>query len=79
MNSRKTSAHQQQQPGVHSLAAVDDDVFGPGAAFEHAHLRVVSTASEQTRGLDAEVSNALPVVVHDAEAVLLQEALVLLL
>lgn len=40
---------------------------------------MVSTAAEQPWGLNAEVSNTLPVVVHDAEAVLLQEALILLL
>lgn len=61
-----------------SLAAVDDDVLRPDAALEHAHLWMVSSTTEQTRGLDAEVGDALAVVVHDAEAVLLQGALVLL-
>lgn len=61
-----------------SLAAVDDDVLGPDAALQHAHLGVVSTATEQTRRLNAVVGDALAVVVHDAEAVLLQGALVLL-
>lgn len=60
-----------------SLAAVDDDVLGSDAPFQHAHLGVVPSATEQTRGLDAEVSDALLVVVHDAETILLQEALVL--
>lgn len=64
--------------GRDSLAAVDDDVLRPDAALQHAHLGVVSAATEQTRGLDAEVGDALAVVVHDAEAVLLQRALVVL-
>lgn len=64
---------------LHSLAAVDDDVSRPDAPFEHAHLRMVSTTAEQARRLNAEVSDTLPVVVHDAEAVLLQEPLILLL
>ncbi len=51
----------------------------PDATFEHAHLRMVSTAAKQARRLNAEVSNTFPVIVHDAEAVLLQDALVLLL
>lgn len=38
---------------------------------------MVSTATEQPRGLNAEVGDAFPVVVHDAEAILLQQALVL--
>lgn len=61
-----------------SLAAVNDYVLRPDAPLEHAHLGVVSAAPEQTRGLNAEVGDALAVVVHDAEAILLQEALVLL-
>lgn len=40
---------------------------------------MVASASEQSRRLDAEVSDSLLVVVHDAEAVLLDEPLVLLL
>lgn len=56
---------------LHSLAAVDDDVLGPDATLEHAHLRMVSTATEQARGLNAEVSDTFPVVVHNAEAILL--------
>lgn len=62
----------------HSLAAVYNDVLGPDATFEHAHLGVVSTTTEQSRGLDAKVSNTFPVVVHNAEAILLQDALILL-
>lgn len=50
----------------------------PDAPLEHAHLGVVATTTEQTRGLNAKVGDALAVVVHDAEAVLLQQALVLL-
>lgn len=61
-----------------SLAAVDDDVLRPDAPLQHAHLGVVSAATEQTRRLDAEVGDALAMVVHDAEAVLLQGALILL-
>lgn len=61
-----------------SLAAVDNDVFGPTAALQHAHLGVVSAAAEEAGGLDAEVGDALLVVVHEAEAVLLQDPLVLL-
>lgn len=59
-----------------SLAAVDDDVLGSDATLQHAHLGVVAPATEQPRGLDAEVSDAFLVVVHDAETILLQEALV---
>lgn len=69
----------QRGRNLHSLAAVDDDVLRPDAAFEHAHLRVVSTATEQAWGLNAEIGDTFPVVVHDAEAVLLQDALILLL
>lgn len=58
-------------------AAVDDNVLGSDAPFQHAHLRVVSSATEQSRGLDAEVCDALLVVVHDAETKLLQDALTL--
>lgn len=39
---------------------------------------MVSTATEQAGGLDAEVSYTLLVVVHDAEAILLQDAFILL-
>ena len=62
----------------HSLAAVDDDVLRTAAALQHAHLGVVPAAPEEAGGLDAEVSDALLVVVHEAEAVLLQDPLVLL-
>lgn len=61
----------------HPLAAVDDDVFGPDAALQHSHLGVIPSPSEQSGRLDAEVADPLLVVVHDAEAVLLQEPLVL--
>lgn len=37
---------------------------------------MVSSTTEQARRLDAEVGDALFVVVHDAEAVLQQESLV---
>lgn len=60
------------------LAAIDDDVLWPYAALQHAHLGVVAAATEQAWRLDAEVGNALLVVVHDAEAILLQGPLVLL-
>ena len=60
------------------LAAVDDDILGADTALKHAHLGVVPATAEQARRLDAEVGDALAVVVHDAEAVLLQDALVLL-
>lgn len=65
-------------PPHYSLAAVDDDVLGPDAAFQHAHLGMVTSASEESGGLDAEVADALAVVVHQTEAVLLQDALILL-
>jgi len=63
---------------VCSLAAVDDDVLRPAATLQHAHLGVVPAAAEEAGGLDAEVGHALLVVVHEAEAVLLQHPLVLL-
>ena len=63
---------------VYSLAAVDDDVLRPAATLQHAHLGVVAAATEEAGGLNAKVSDALLVVVHEAEAVLLQDALVLL-
>lgn len=69
----------QRGRNLDSLAAVDDDVLRPDAAFEHAHLGVVSTATEQAWRLNAEIGDTFPVVVHDAEAVLLQDALIFLL
>ena len=63
---------------VHSLAAVDDDVLRPAPALQHAHLGMVPAAPEEAGGLDTEVSDAFLVVVHETEAVLLQEPLVLL-
>lgn len=51
----------------------------PAATFEHAHLGMVTTATEQAWGFNAEISNSLPVVIHDAEAILLQESLIVLL
>lgn len=64
---------------AHSLAAVDDDVLGPDAAFQLAHLGVVPSPTEQTRGLNTEVPNSLLVVVHHAVAIFLQSTLILLL
>lgn len=69
--------HHPRPPGI-LLAAVDDDVLRPDAALQHAHLGMVATTTEQAGRLDAEVGDALLVVVHDAEAVLLQGPLVLL-
>ena len=60
-----------------SLATVNDDVLRSDPAFQHAHLGVVTSATEQTWGLDAEVSYPLLVVVHDAKAILLEETLIL--
>lgn len=59
------------------LAAVDDDIFGANAPFQHAHLRVVSSTSEKPGRLNPEVSDALLVVVHHAVAVLIHQPLVL--
>lgn len=59
------------------LAAVDDDVLGADAAFQFAHLRMIPAAAEQTRRLDPKITDPLPVIVHDAVSVLLQNALVL--
>lgn len=60
----------------YSLAAVDDDVLGPDAPFEHTHFGMVTATSEKAGGLDAEVGDALFMVVHDTEAVRLQEPLI---
>lgn len=60
------------------LAAVDDDVLGANASFQHAHLRVVSSTPEQPGRFDSEVSDAFFVVVHQAVSVLLHQPLVLL-
>lgn len=62
----------------YALAAVDDDVFGPDASLQHAHLRMIAASPEEPRRLDAEVPDPLLVVVHDAEPVLLEGSLVLL-
>lgn len=64
---------------VYPLAAVDNDIFRSDASLQHAHLWMVASSSEEPRGLDAEVSDPLLVVVHDAEAILLEGSLVLLL
>lgn len=60
------------------LATVNNDVFRSDAAFQHAHLRMVTPSSKEARWLDAEVSNSLFVVVHDAETILLDQSLILL-
>lgn len=60
------------------LATVNNDVFRSDAAFQHAHLRMVTSSSEETRWLNAEVPNSFLVVVHDAETVLLDKSLILL-
>lgn len=62
---------------IHSLAAVDDDVLGSDAAFQFAHLRMVPASSEQTWRLDPEVADPLPVVIHNAESILLKNAFIL--
>lgn len=67
LNAYKLSIFQR----LHSLAAVDDDVLRSDATFKHAHLWMISATTEQTRGFNAEISNAFPVVVHDAEAIFL--------
>lgn len=38
---------------------------------------MVATTAEESRGLDAEVADALTVVIHHAEAILLQDSLIL--
>lgn len=70
------NASGQPKATCHTLAAVDDDVLRPDAAFQHSHFGMVSSAAEQAGRLDAEVCDALFVVVHDAEAILLQKPLV---
>lgn len=62
----------------HSLAAVNNDVFRSNAAFQHAHLWMVTSSSEEAWRLDAEISNPLLVVVHDAETIFLEDPLILL-
>ena len=64
-----------QVPAV-SLAAVDDDVFGPDPLLKLALLGVLPTPPEEARGLNLEVADALSVVVEQAEAVLLHDLLV---
>ncbi len=60
------------------LAAVNDNVLRTDTALQHAHFRMVTSATEQAWRLNTEVSNALFVIVHDTEAILLQNALILL-
>lgn len=60
-----------------SLAAVDDDVFRPNATFKHSHFWMISSPTKQAGGLNSEVSNTFFVVVHEAETILLQGALIL--
>jgi hypothetical protein len=48
------------------LAQVERDVLRSKSELERSLLRVVSSSSEQTRGLDSEVSNLLFSTVEDA-------------
>lgn len=75
--SREMKASRGQEKGD-VLAAVDDDVLWHNAFFEHSPFRMVSSSSEQSRGLNAEIADLLPVMVDHAEAVLLDDLLILL-
>jgi len=61
------------------LATVDDDVLWLDPLLQHALLGVLPSAPEQTGGLDPEVPDALPVVVQQAEAIVVHNLLVGLL
>lgn len=76
---RSCNQHEEKIKLLYTLAAVDDNVLGPDSAFEHPHFRMVSTTTKQAWGLNAEVSNTFLVVVHDAKAILLQDAFILFL
>lgn len=56
-----------------SRATVDDDVLRLEAFLQFAHLRVFSSAAEQTRRLQLKVSDLLAVSVQQTESVLLQQ------
>lgn len=60
------------------LAAVNDNVLRSDTTLQHAHFRMVTSATEQAWRLNTEVGNALFVIVHNTEAILLQKALILL-
>lgn len=60
------------------LAAVNDNVLRSDTTLQHAHFGMVTSATEQARRLNTKVGNALFVIVHDTEAILLQNALILL-
>lgn len=64
---------------IYPLATVNDDVFRSDASLQHAHLWMIASSSEEPGRLDAEVPDPLLVVVHDAEPILLEDSLVLLL
>ena len=59
------------------LRAIDDDVFGHDTALDFAHLRMLTTPTEQRRRFNFEVANLLFVAVDGAKTVLLEESLVL--
>ena len=48
-----------------ALAAVDRDVPGEDARFEHTHLGVLASTTEEARRLDAEVANLLSSAVDE--------------
>lgn len=58
------------------LAAVDDDILWLDPLLQHALFGMLSSASEQARGLNLKVANALFVVVQQAKAELLSDLLV---
>lgn len=60
------------------LAAVNDNVLRSDTTLQHAHFGMVTSATKQAWRLNTEVGDALFVIVHDTEAILLQKALVLL-
>lgn len=60
----------------HSLAAVDDDIFRLDPFFQHSLFGMFASSSEQTWGLNLEVSNSFFVVIQQTVAIFIHYLLI---